>query len=141
MTALPRVDFEELDVGDEQLIVWKDQPFTGIAVEFFPDGGLCSEVPHLDGVIHGLVRTWHASGQLKKEANLWQGGLHGYERNWDEQGRLVSETLGELGIGIAEKRWDEQGRLTKNWRISSTDNLYNLLLLKRKKLGPFAPPL
>jgi antitoxin component YwqK of YwqJK toxin-antitoxin module len=141
MTALPRVDFEELDVGDEQLIIWKGQPFTGIAVELFPDGKLCSEVPHLNGVIHGLVRAWYPSGQLKKEASLWQGGLHGYERIWDEQGRLVSETLGELGIGIAEKRWDEQGRLMKDWHISPKENLYDLLLIKRKKFGRFAPPL
>ena len=141
MTDMPRVDFEELDLDDEQLIVWNGRPFTGIAVEFFPDGTLCSEVPHLEGVRHGLIRAWYPSGQLRKEANLWQGGLHGYKREWDEQGHLVSDELGELGIGIAEKRWDEQGRLIRDWRIGTKDNLYELLLIKREKWGHRAPPL
>jgi hypothetical protein len=76
-----------------------------------------------------------------EEANLWQGGLHGYERHWDEQGRLILERVGEIGIGVAEKQWDEQGRLIKDWRIGPKDNLYEILLLKRKKYGHFAPPL
>lgn len=141
MTDLPRVDFEELDLGDEQLIVWKGQPFTGIAIEFFPNGRLQSEVPHLNGVRHGLVRAWHPSGQLREETMLWQGGLHGYSREWDEQGHLVSEVLGELGIGVAEKEWDGQGRLLKDWHIGPGDDLYELLQIKRKKWGHFAPPL
>ncbi len=140
MTDMPRVNFEELDLGDDQLIVWKGQPFTGVAVEFFPDGKLCSEVPHLNGVRHGLLRAWHPSGQLREETSLWQGGLHGYERIWDEQGRLISEVIGELGIEIAEKRWDEQGRLVKDWRIGPNDNLYGILQIKRKKFGQFTSP-
>lgn len=140
MTDAPRVDFEELDLGNEQLIVWNDRPFTGIAVEFFPDGTLCSEVPHLDGVRHGLVRAWYPSGQLRKEANLWQGGLHGYKHEWDEQGRLVSTEFGELGVGTAEKRWDEQGRLIRDWQIGPDDSLYEVLLIKREKWGHLAPP-
>jgi len=141
MTDLPRVDFDDLDLGDEQLMVWNGKPFTGIAVEFFPDGTLQSEVPHVDGVRHGLVRTWYPSGRLMEEKNLWQGGLHGYKRSWDEQGRLISEGIGELGIGIAEKRWDEQGRLIMDWHIGPQDNLYDILLIKRRKWGHFAPPL
>lgn len=141
MTDLPRVDFDELDLGDDQLITWKGQPFTGVAVEFFPDGRACSEVPHLNGLRHGLMRGWHPSGLLRKEATLWYGGLHGYMREWDEQGHLISEALGELGIGIAEKMWDEQGRLIKDWRMGPADNLYDILQLCRKKWGQSAPPL
>ncbi len=141
MTDIPRVHFDELEVGDEQLMLWKGQPFTGVAVEYFPDGKLCSEVPHVDGVEYGLMRAWHPSGQLRKEASLWEGGLHGYRRIWNEQGRLLSETLGELGIAIAEKEWDEQGRLIKDWHIGPTDSLYSTLHLKRKKWGRLAPPL
>jgi hypothetical protein len=141
MTDMPRVDFEELDVGEEQLMVWKGQPFTGVAVEFFPDGRPCSEVPHLEGVRHGLQRAWYPSGQLREEKNFWQGGLHGYARQWDEQGRLISERIGEIGIGIAEKRWDEQGRLIMDWHIGPKDNLYEILLIKRKNWSKFAPPL
>jgi hypothetical protein len=141
VTDLPRVDFEELDLGDDQLIVWKGQPFTGIAVEVFPDGTLRGEVPHLEGVRHGWVREWYLSGQLKYEANLWHGGVHGYMREWDEQGRLITEMIGELGIRIAEKRWDEQGRLIRDWHIGPKDNLYEILQIKREKWGHLAPPL
>jgi hypothetical protein len=141
MTDLPRVDFDELEIGDDQLMLWQGQPFTGVAVEFFPDGKLCSEVPHVNGLEHGLLRAWHRSGQLRREANLWYGGLHGYAREWDEQGRLISERLGELGIAIAEKQWDEQGRLTRDWRIGPGDNLYDILQIKRKRFGHAAPPI
>jgi hypothetical protein len=140
MTDMPCVDFDALDLGDEQLVVWKGQPFTGVAVEFFPNGKPCSEVPHIEGVRHGLLRAWHPSGQLREEASLWYKGLHGYERIWDEQGRLVSERIGALGIAIAEKRWDEQGRLIRDWHISPQDSLYSTLQIKRRKYGQSAPP-
>ena len=141
MTDTLRVHLDELDFDDEQFMLWKGKRFTGVGVEFFPDGTLCSEVPHLDGVRHGLVRAWYPSGQLKEEANLWRGGIHGYKRIWDEKGRLISERIGEIGIGIAEKRWDEQGRLIRDWRIGSKDSLYEILLIKREKWGHLAPPL
>ncbi|MFL5345958.1 MAG: toxin-antitoxin system YwqK family antitoxin [Hyalangium sp.] len=141
MTELPRVNFEEIDVGEEQLMFWKGQAFTGIAVEFFPDGTLRSEEYHLNGLRHGPSREWYRSGQRKEEMTLWYGGLHGYKREWNEQGRLISEVLGELGIGIAEKRWDEQGRLIMDWHIGPKDSLYEILLIKRKKWGQSAPPL
>jgi antitoxin component YwqK of YwqJK toxin-antitoxin module len=143
MTDLPRVDFDDLElvVSDDQYMYWKGQPFTGIAVEFFPDGTLRSEVHHVNGIEHGPSREWYPSGQLKDEASLWHGGLHGYERIWDEQGRLRSERIGELGIAIAEKRWDEQGRLLRDWHIGPKDSLYDILQIKRKKWGQFAPPI
>jgi hypothetical protein len=143
MTDAPRVDFDELElvVSDEQYMFWRGQPFTGIAVEFFPDGTLCGEVPYVNGIEHGLVRAWHPSGQLMEEKNLWYGGLHGYARMWDEQGRLISEELGELGIGIAEKRWDEQGRLIMDWQMGPKDNLYDILQIKRRRWGHLAPPI
>lgn len=141
MTDIPRVDFEDLDLGDNQLITWKGQPFTGIAVEFFPDGTLCSEAPHLDGIEHGLKRAWYPSGQLRKEASLWYGNLHGHLRKWDEQGRLISEMIGEVGVGTAERQWDEQGRLLRDWHIDPMDDMYEILLLCRKKWRHLAPPL
>ncbi len=143
MTDMPRVDFDELElvVSDDQYMFWNGKPFTGVAVEFYPDGTLCSEVPHLNGLEHGLKRAWHPSGQLRKESNLWNGGLHGYRREWDEQGRLVSEALGELGICIAEKQWNEQGRLIRDWHIGPTDSLYSTLLICRRKWGQSAPPI
>lgn len=143
MTDIPRVDFDELElvVRDEHYMFLNGHPFTGVAVELFPDGSLRSEVYHVNGVEHGPKREWYPSGQLKDEANMWHGGLHGYSRIWNEQGRLIFEELGELGIGIAEKRWDEQGRLIREWRIGPKDSLYEILLIKREKWGHLAPML
>jgi hypothetical protein len=56
MTGMPRVDFDELDLGDNQLITWKGQPFTRVAIEFSPNGKSCSEAPHLEGVGLQLYR-------------------------------------------------------------------------------------
>lgn len=117
MTDLPRVDFEELDFGEDQLVVWKDQPFTGVAVELFPDGKPCSEVPFLNGLRHGVLRAWYPSGQLKEEKHLWYGGLHGYARVWNEQGGLIMD-----------------------WHLGPQDSLYGTLEICRKKWGRSAPP-
>jgi hypothetical protein len=141
MSDLPRVHFDDLDIGQDQLMVWKGQPFTGVAVEFYADGKPCSEVAHVNGLIHGLSRAWYPSGNLREESQLWYGGLHGYERVWDEQQRLVSERIGELGIGVAEKVWDGQGRLIKDWHIGPADSLYNEWQWRRKQWGPSAPPI
>jgi hypothetical protein len=141
MTDTPRVDWDELELSNDLLILWKGQPFTGFAVEFYPDGRLASEVMHVDGMKHGLSRSWYDSGQLMDEETYWLDGLHGYCREWAEQGRLVSEVLGELGIQIAEKRWDDQGRLIKDWHIGPNDNSWTMLQFNRKHLGHRAPPL
>ena len=141
MTDLPRVDFDELEPGEDQLMFWQGQPFTGVAVEFFPDGTLQSEVYHVNGLAHGPSRGWYPSGRLRDEMTLWYGALHGYKREWDEQGRLVSESLGELGIGVAEKRWDVHGKLIRDWHISPRDNLFSTLQLCRQKWAASAPPL
>ncbi|WP_257454893.1 toxin-antitoxin system YwqK family antitoxin [Archangium lipolyticum] len=143
MTDIPRVHFDELElvVRDGYYLYWKGQPFTGFAVEFFPDGTLQSEVHHVDGIENGPKREWFPSGKLMEEANLWNGGLHGYERVWDEQGRLRSERRGEFGIPITEKRWDEHGGLMKDWHITPTDSLYEQWQLRRKTYGQSAPPI
>jgi antitoxin component YwqK of YwqJK toxin-antitoxin module len=143
MTDIPRIDFDELElvVGDDYYMFWKGQPFTGFAVEFFPDGTLRSEVHHVNGLRHGPSREWYPSGRLMVEANHWHGGLHGYEHTWNEQGRLISERIHEFGIEIAWKRWDEQGSLIKDWRINPTDSLYNEWQLRRQKWGQAAPPI
>lgn len=142
MTDIPRVDFDELElvVRDGYYLFWKGQPFTGFALERFPDGTLQSEVYHVDGIEHGPSRQWYPWGKLMEEKNLWNGGLHGYERTWDEQGRLISERIGEFGIAISEKRWNEQGRLMKDWHITPTDSLYEEWQLRRKRFGQSAPP-
>jgi len=142
MTDIPRVDFDELElvVRDDSYMFWKGEPFTGVAVEFFPDGPLQSEVHHVRGLRHGPSREWYPSGKLMSEANLQYGGLHGTRRTWDEQGRLVGEDTGEFGIVIAEKRWDEQGRLMRDWHISPTDSLHAEWQLRRKEYGQSAPP-
>jgi hypothetical protein len=141
MTDTLRVHVNELDFGDKQLMIWNGKPFTGVAVEFFPDGKLQSEEYYVDGIEHGPSRVWFPSGQLLEEMNHWRGSLHGYYRMWDERGTLREEALCELGVWLAERRWDEQGRLVRDWRLGPEDTEYNTLLLVRRKWGHLAPPI
>jgi antitoxin component YwqK of YwqJK toxin-antitoxin module len=138
MTDLPRVELDELELvvrDDGYYFHWNGQPFTGIAIESFPEGPLQSETYYADGIENGPRRAWYPSGKLMEEANLWYGGIHGHERTWDEQGRLRSEKLGEFGITLSEKRWDEEGRLVNDWHISPSDTLYVVWQARRKTHG------
>jgi antitoxin component YwqK of YwqJK toxin-antitoxin module len=87
--------------------------FTGVMVEFHPDGMLCSRTAVSNGLLEGLSegwytngqpqirecykasvadglrQKWYSNGQLKSEATILQGKLEGTFRSWHENGQVA----------------------------------------------------
>src|SRR4029453_3133016 len=79
------------DLQYEGIFYYAGKPYTGRAVELFPDGTLSCELNFKDGKEHGSVRTWYRAGHLRVEECYEMCIKHGIQREWDESGNLVSE--------------------------------------------------
>src|SRR4051812_39596017 len=98
-----RVPFDDLSLGEDQLMFLGEQPFTGVAYEDSPAGQTIGETEYANGLPQGLSRTWDEAGQLIEEAGHWGGARHGRARSWDLQGVLRSEETFEFGIRVGER--------------------------------------
>lgn len=87
--------------------------FTGVMVEFYPDGTLSSRTAVSNGLLNGISEgwytngqpqirecykasvadglrsKWYSNGQLKSEATIVRGKLEGTFRSWHENGQLA----------------------------------------------------
>ncbi|NBD09942.1 toxin-antitoxin system YwqK family antitoxin [Corallococcus silvisoli] len=137
---MQRVQFDDLMVGDDQLMFWGDRPFSGVAFELFPNGRLAIETGYAEGLMEGGSRTWSELGVVVEEVQHWGGVRHGPSRSWDEEGRLRVEAVYEYGILVAEQRWSESGEKEGGWRMGPDDKLFRMLELNRDRFGGRAPP-
>lgn len=137
MNDPPRVAYDDLDVDEEQRMTWGGRPFTGIAIERFPDGAPRSETAFVDGVKEGVSRIWHSNGRLADEDRFWRGSRHGKGSGWTREGKLVREELCELGILVRATFFTEDGSILRTWDVDPNDTL---LLARRRAWGEVAPP-
>jgi antitoxin component YwqK of YwqJK toxin-antitoxin module len=140
MTETPRVPFDDLTMAEDQLMTWRDRPFTGVAIEAYPDGSPRSESAYREGLVEGLSRLWYPSGQIKEEASYWRGARHGITREWTERGQLRAKRTYEFGILVREQTWNDDGTQVTDWHIAPDHNLYQILQLSRSKYVGVAPP-
>ncbi|MET1260596.1 toxin-antitoxin system YwqK family antitoxin [Flagellimonas sp. DF-77] len=61
---------------------WKDHPFSGYAVTYFPDGKPKTRFGVLDGKKQHHVLQWYPDGHLKSSMFYQQGRLHGTKKMW-----------------------------------------------------------
>jgi len=81
------------------------EPFTGRALEKFPDGTQRAEADFLNGKKDGMERFWHANGRLKSEGQWFDGRRNGVFREWREDGKPISANRyknGQLIENLAE---------------------------------------
>ena len=78
------VDGDQLRFRDD-LYTFKGKPFTGVAVEKYPNGQKEYEGTLKDGKLHGLGTEWYENGQKSAEFTLKDGKLIS-EKRWDEDG-------------------------------------------------------
>jgi hypothetical protein len=137
MTEQPRVQYDDLEVGDDQLMFWEGRPFSGFAVENYPDGNLQSETSFVNGLQEGVSRVWHPNGQLAEEALSWKGVRHGRSAAWTADGKPLNEEVYELGALVRGKYFGDDGTIARTFSIDPNDSL---LLAYRKAYGKSAPP-
>lgn len=67
---------------------YHNKPFTGTAVETFPNGRRQGEVPIVEGLLHGRAREWDIDGTLILEAFYEKGKQTGKETQWYNDGTV-----------------------------------------------------
>jgi hypothetical protein len=99
---LRRVDGATL-VRDKKTNLWHHDvertPFTGMAVESYPDDSPMAEAFFLEGQKDGVERLWYPNGKLKEEGQWFNNQANGLMRSWDTAGKLskaVRYKKGEL---------------------------------------------
>ena len=80
-------------VRDKKTNLWhydvERTPFTGLAVEEYPDGSPRAEAHFLEGQKDGMERFWYSNGRLKEEGQWFNNRPNGLMRTWDEGGTLT----------------------------------------------------
>lgn len=64
-----RVQFDDLELGNNGVMMSQGRPFTGVAYETNSSGKAIGEASFLDGIQRGVAREWLESGQLVSEAH------------------------------------------------------------------------
>lgn len=88
---LRRVDGASL-VRDKKTNLWHHDvertPFTGMAVETYPNDNPMAEAFFLEGQKDGVERLWYPNGKLKEEGQWFNNQANGLMRSWDTEGKL-----------------------------------------------------
>ena len=82
-------------------------PFSGRALENYPNGTPRGEAGFYKGQKDGMERFWWPNGKLQKEGQWFDGRANGVFKEWDEQGVLrevIRFKNGELSEIILEKK-------------------------------------
>ena len=84
--AKTAVDYDLLqDRGGLRYLPNQKKPFTGVAVEKYPNGQKRMENTFKDGKRHGLETDWFENGQKQFEIT-WKEGEFISTKEWDEDG-------------------------------------------------------
>jgi antitoxin component YwqK of YwqJK toxin-antitoxin module len=99
------VHLNQLSANENGIYLLGNTPFSGFAIETFPDGSLQTQVALMRGLQDGVTRRWHPNGQLESEQHFRNGKPHGWHRKWEPDGTLEAEFAWSAGIrggGAAE---------------------------------------
>lgn len=133
MELMDPVEFRSLTHDEDGKMWYQRQLFSGIAVDYWPNGQLASEEHYIDGLQDGWSRGWHENGVLSVETLFRKGRATGLHRKWNPNGQLKSEEEIEQGIRLWSKEWNEDGRLLKDYVLTSDHPQYKLLQLMRQQ--------
>jgi antitoxin component YwqK of YwqJK toxin-antitoxin module len=128
-----KIDFADLEDGDDDDWLYHGKPFTGVAYERYPGGQLRLESTIVEGIEQGLCRAWYVSGQLKQQYFAVRSHRPDILLEWHENGGFAKLVERELGIETRWREWDERGSMTLDRKLDESDDWYDVLQHKRKK--------
>ena len=105
--------------GDDGLFYHEGAPFPG-AASHVEGHRIASEDEYRDGLLWGVSRTWHPTGEPESEATCLAGLLHGVRCEWDAAGRLVGHEVLEYGVCLWRRRWNGAGELIEDFRLNKS---------------------
>lgn len=90
-----RVNYDDIEIGNVNagggtMHYYKDEPYTGIIVEYNDQGVLVAEFSVKDGHDHRKSILYHDNGQIREEHFRSYNRPYGLYREWDEQGNLMT---------------------------------------------------
>ena len=125
-----RVNADLLDLQD-YVAYCEGKPFTGVAVEYRPDGTVWSEITYRFGLEDGPARDWYENGMLRSESMAKLGVTNGISKEWQPDGTPKTEKVIELGYCTHSREWGETGRLIKESKLDENSSNYELLIAAR----------
>jgi len=85
--------------------------FTGVMVDFYPDGTLQSRTAVSNGVLNGLSEGWWTNGVLAVRETFTAGRSEGVRTKWDMSGNRIAETDIRQGrIEGLHREWHTNGQ-------------------------------
>ena len=88
--------------------------FTGILLEFYPDGSRKSRSAVAHGLLNGLSKGWYTNGQLQVSETYQANFSDGLRTKWYATGKKLSEAKVVLGkIEGVYRRWYPDGTLSE----------------------------
>lgn len=117
-------------------LFYKDKPFTGVAIEPFPDGSMQKSTEYKNGFQHGITKVFGFTGARRYLWNYVDGKKHGLQYGWYLEGpkRYVRNYKAGLLHGESiewflhgekfRQRFFEDGRETKVKVYYSTSELH-----------------
>jgi antitoxin component YwqK of YwqJK toxin-antitoxin module len=140
------------EVGRDRLVLregrWmktdETNVFTGVMLEFYPDGAVQSRSAVSEGLLHGLSEGWWTNGVLAVRESFQAGRSHGVRTKWDIAGHRVAETTiregkiegwhrewhtnGQMSLEVSmsegkphglSRKWNPEGALVGQWSLSN----------------------
>jgi len=93
---------------------YKEVPFSGYAVKYYPNDTLAEKTGFFKGKREGVSKKWSEKGQLRLQLNFNNNRFEGTYKTWWENGVLAEESTYVKGImqGV-QKKWYPTGVLSK----------------------------
>lgn len=109
------IDAQDAQLGYHRGVqYYAGQRFSGTIVRRDAQGNVLEQTPYVDGLKHGMVGAWYASGQRKHERPYVEGKREGVHQGWWADGTLrFSYTfVNDLHDGTANE-WYPSGLLAE----------------------------
>lgn len=113
-----RIDIDDPEVGGDLAgrITYRDELFTGEAVEYHPNGQQIALTTYVDGIDDGPSKEWYPDGALRGEGMTRYGRAVGEWKEWFPDGRLHRmDVFDEKGNLQARRIWNETGDVIKEY--------------------------
>jgi len=132
----------------KDLMFYNCEPFTGVAVSYFPDGKLEKAIRFEFGQKSELFREWYNSGQIHKEGSYIQGtrltiSWWGTWKIWYDNGQLATTWDGHSqgtpgGLSIPHhptgwECWDKEGNIIECTELELPNKSTYILPMKSYK--------
>jgi len=106
------VEVSDTAVRKNGLLLVRGEPFTGILIEHFAEGGLKSRTCFAGGRQDGLSESWHANGRTNEVRQYRNGRKEGDNKGWWPNGKPRFEFHFRDGVydGTCQE-WYENGQL------------------------------